>query len=274
MKAFLTILATVQIGVSAAQALTVEDMVLVPDSGHPFYISIFEVSDAKLKQVLNITRYKGDDWPTRIEKPEEAAEFCRRQGLRVPTVAEWLMAASNLGQHQNFTVVGDAVSSGRSFNYAGGDSVRTFDIDKLGIDGIGTVGMSGNRAEWVVDDSGQYQQCGGDYLVKDVNSYKLPTICGGPGSPLWSKNGRTTVRCVIDYSPDIQVTYTSNVRGNLKTYLEKLAGGGGGPVVAPSNDITIGENPLSNTPNNDKNRLTPPQPHYNGQRGPKLDEEF
>jgi hypothetical protein len=258
-----------------AQAVSVEDMVLVPDMAHPFYISIFEVSDQKLNQVLGIKRYNGDDWPTRVETSQEAAEFCRRQGLRLPTLAEWMQAASNMGQHQNFTVVGDSVNgSSKAFNYNGGDSVKTYDIDRLGIDGIGTVGMSGNRSEWVIDESGNYQQCGGDYLIKDVNQYKLAGICGNESSPMWSKGKRATARCVIDYSADVQVTYTSRVKGKLKEYLEKLANGGT-PVVAPgSSDITIGENSASQRPVNDPKRLNAPAPHYNGQNGPKLDEEF
>lgn len=269
MKTFLLIL-TIQLGLSAAQALTVEDMVLVPDQNHPFYISIFEVSDAKLKQVLNIARYKGDDWPTRVERPEEADEFCRRQGLRMPTKEEWMMAASNLGQNQNFTIVGDEAKGRRPFNYNAGDSVRIYDADQLGIDAIGTIAMSGNRAEWV-SDNGQFLQCGGDYLIKELETFKLQSICGGPNSKIWSKNGRTTVRCVIDYSPDIQVNLTANVKGSLKAYLDKL--GQAAPVVAPG-DITIGENSHSGSANGDKNRLNPPDPHYNGNRGPVLDEEF
>ncbi|OQW47977.1 MAG: hypothetical protein A4S09_14360 [Proteobacteria bacterium SG_bin7] len=272
MRIFFTVLA-VQMAL-AANAVTVEDMVLVPDVQKPFYINIFEVSDRMFEKVLNKRRYSGDEWPTRVETSQEAHDYCSRLGLRVPTVDEWMLAATNLGQNKNYSVVGDAykdAGGNKTFNWAGGDSIPV-NQDGVGIDAIGTVGMSGNRGEWVVDANGDYLQCGGDYHIKDPAVYHLNKICGGSKSPIWSSNKKTTVRCVIDYSPDIQVTYSNLVSGKLKVYLEKISQGGNGPVVTPG-DITIDDNRHSKMPTNSGDRLNPPEPNYNENR-PQLDDEF
>ncbi|OQW46978.1 MAG: hypothetical protein A4S09_16165 [Proteobacteria bacterium SG_bin7] len=210
-----------------ANAVTVEDMVLVPDERHPFYINIFEVSDLMFYKVSKIRRYKEqvDNWPTKVVSPEEAEAYCKGLGLRVPTLDEWMTAATNLGQNKNYSVIGDHYQDAagkKTFNWDGGDSVPVDDV-RAGIDSIGTVGMSGNRSEWVIDSRGNYLQCGGDYKIRHPKTYHFNTICGGSNTVIFSSTHRATVRCVIDYSPDIQVTYSARVKGQIKENLDRLS---------------------------------------------------
>ncbi|MGE0614583.1 MAG: SUMF1/EgtB/PvdO family nonheme iron enzyme [Bacteriovoracia bacterium] len=206
-----------------------EDMVLVP-APKPFLIDIFEGN--KNGSTTD------DEKPYNLQTVEAAAATCAQMGKRLPTQAEWLAAASALGKNRKYTLVGDKLtppSRGEwAVNIKGPESYGTRDWPKLGIDAIGTVGMTGNRPEWVSDGPAP-TQCGGGYEVSDPSDVELSRICSTRAEGRWRRRQLTgTVRCVVDYQPGdpVEVRYTSFVNGKLKDYVTQNT-----PAVVPAPEV-------------------------------------
>lgn len=179
-------------------------------------------------------------------KPNEAQSFCKLQGGRLPTPQEWTFAALNLYQNQNATNYSDRLLDYRGVptsNFDGKVERRSnettmkllvpgLDIvtrfKTLGIDAIGTVGMTGNIAELAVANVATQNQpvgfrdfsCGFDYTAQRdqvSQSIKSGQICQQNG---WNYLG---VRCVFDISSEntIQIFDSQKIQGNLRNYIEK-----------------------------------------------------
>ncbi|OQW50329.1 MAG: hypothetical protein A4S09_00610 [Proteobacteria bacterium SG_bin7] len=233
-----TILVFFQLAYSGQNYL--RDVVLVP-SDKPFYISIFEATTNDVR-VAALTF-------------SEADHYCSRLGMRLPTRDEWFQAASGLGKNKNFTLKEDALTAANRFHYNANSSVGVYDSQRLGIDIFGTVGMSGNRSEWVVNPDGTRGQCGWKYTLRNADDFRLNVICGDKKSTGWADDN-VTVRCVADYRPETRVELSQNVKGEHANYLAELV------RTAENNQI----NSQPEQPNQQEEQVP--------QAKPRLDDEF
>jgi hypothetical protein len=210
-------------------AIQVKDMVLVEDAARPFLIDVFEMSYTDAGQKAN-----NPTKAARLETLEQAKEACKAAGKRVPTDKEWLAAASALGKNRTYTLLGDEIfaqpkeKQGLKVRLGGSNSTPTREFAALGIDAIGTVGMTGNRAEWTVGASEKPVQCGFGYesKVSDYAFAELKNICTNDDSK-WSAQAdkkTATVRCVMDVEKDkaYQITYSDDVSGELKDHITSI----------------------------------------------------
>ncbi len=206
------------------QAATFTDMVLVPSLA-PFYIDIFETTCGETKAAIGACDMQDLNWkPARITF-KQAQEYCKSSGKRLPTYDEWLAAASHFGQNKNYSLRGDSLvdSSGKLLaNIRGTASIAPEKFDQLGIDAVGTVGMTGNRYEWGILDVQSPNapiQCGGQYETQLDSDVHLSNICR-TDSKTFAANA--TVRCVVDDHSGIKVDLSSRIKGELKVYIEQL----------------------------------------------------
>ncbi|MGE0614858.1 MAG: AAA family ATPase [Bacteriovoracia bacterium] len=261
-----------------AQNLT--DMVLVNDSNQAFYIDIFEPTATQVNAIVRGAASNDPNKAARITRFENAVAFCERQGKRVPTQQEWMAAASNLGRNRNYTLRGDALQDARgnllvniNGNYREADgstgSASPYLTSALGIDAIGTVGMTGNRAEWVYNNRAS-GQCGSRYEENNIANARLDRICSAPLSD------SATVRCVTNANGADTVTYSANVSGELLTYLNQIGGRGNGapPAVNPPAGNGRPNNPPARPGNNRPGDDEPEAPVQGPPPEPKYDNEF
>lgn len=187
------------------------NMIYVP-AAKPFFIDVFEAQ-----------RPGGGGKAFNFQSAEKAEEYCKGLNKRLPTRAEWLLAASNNGANKNFSGPGDRVEKdGKRLFHFGGEkaSFPTHEWEKIGVDAIGTVGMTGNRPEWVL--GADNVQCGGGYETKDTSDLRLNRTCSKESEGRWMREEKTaTARCVKDFSADEVATleYDASVTGALKDQL-------------------------------------------------------
>ena len=227
----------------------------------PVFIDMFEMTCGIAK-----TSHPGScdfgstNWkPARITSLSTAVKVCQGAGKRLSTREEWMAAATNLGRNQMTTLIGDSLKhpngdwkphvapAGKS-----GNAISPFDFASLGIDAIGTVGLTGNRAEWAVSQNQAYI-CGGAY---DENPLPLDQMCRTANS-----GDEATVRCVIEKDQVEAVSYSNVVTGELLAYVKSL------PQQVFQNELGdnrfIGDNPFSRGKNpSDPSRLDPQSPFY------------
>ncbi|OQW50331.1 MAG: hypothetical protein A4S09_00620 [Proteobacteria bacterium SG_bin7] len=194
---------------------TIEDMVYVP-STNPFLIDIFETGTSGY-----------DSKPAAMERAEKAVEYCKSVGKRIPTKKEWLAAASGSGKNKQYTLKDDRIFEvgGILLVNVGGNngSLRVSDWSRLGIDVSGTVGMTGNRGEWVQDSDGTVYQCGGSYRDPAADKLTLDKICATKSDNRWYHEGGATVRCILPLENGApKITYSRYVNGKLKSYIDTL----------------------------------------------------
>ena len=191
---------------SEAIQVVVQDMAYVPATP-PFLIDIFEYSDSRRNPL-----------PKAVSEVEEAQEICTKQGKRLPTVTQWLTAASGNGKNQWYSLQTDTLEPHEGAwpaNIYGTKVKPTHDFSSLGIDVLGTVAMTGNRAEWAVGPNGEPSHCGGSYDVYDLNDVELSRIC----RPAAQRRHRSspTVRCVAPFE-GVTRTFSSWVKGDLQKF--------------------------------------------------------
>ena len=228
MKLAVFVFLTLSTVVTSAQVVF-EDMILVEKGKTRFYLDIFEMNCGKANE---LAAKKGTVYcpfgteiiwkPSRMDF-DSAKAACEQQGKRLPTEAEWLMAGSRYGKNKNYTLREDRLqdSSGTyipNIMGKGGQSLPTTDFAKIGIDAIGTVGMTGNRAEWVIGANGRSMQCGGQYESTNLAELQLSTTCSSTRVA-----ASATARCVAEVKADTQVVYSSYVSGELLNYIESMS---------------------------------------------------
>ncbi len=117
-----------------------------------FYIDTHEVSQKEFEKIMgnNPSHFKGDDFPVETVSWEEAQEYCRRVGKRLPTSDEWEKAArggtaskyywgNELGENQ-----ANCGGCGSKFDYRKTAPVGSFSPNKFGL-----YDMAGNVWEWI-----------------------------------------------------------------------------------------------------------------------------
>jgi ATP-dependent Clp protease ATP-binding subunit ClpA len=224
---------------------TFTDMVLVEDKT-PFYIDIFEASNDHAATLGIVTR-----WPAYSDKPArlsfvQATSYCAKQGKRLATLQQWMAAASNLKNNSSYTLAGDKIvdASGNLIPNVNDKtkkgSLSVFNFDDLGIDAVGTVGMTGNRPEWVTNAAGA-QQCGGAYETSDLKSVELSKICS---ATVWA-SPTGTARCVATAKSSLNITYGINVKGQLQKHLTDINFGRSATSVVSNPNGAISYDALS-----------------------------
>jgi formylglycine-generating enzyme required for sulfatase activity len=123
------------------------------DAG-PFWIDAFEATRAAFARRPVPDPLRAASGMTR----EEAAEYCKREGGRLPTEDEWMVAAAGLGGHRYPWGETGAVCRRAAFGLAHGPcSFEGDGPDTVGShpDGDGQGGvhdLAGNVAEWTAGD--------------------------------------------------------------------------------------------------------------------------
>lgn len=245
-----------------AEAQVNRDMVPVGDQ---FWIDIFEMSCSEANALIAGSCRVGSVWkPNRIESPGVAESLCRAQGKQVPTLQQWMLAASNMGTHKSSTLVGDSTVKNQANvrEASHGESLAPENFRALGIDGIGTVGMTGNRAEWVrSDQGGSYFICGGGYEERFL---VLSEICR-PASQ--SRSESSTVRCVLPAgNAQLKPDFSVRVQAELASYLQsRLSAPASKNMILQWSwwdDRFIWDNFFSSKKASDESLLLPQSPFY------------
>lgn len=127
-----------------------------------FMIDKYEASNARFKQFMNATghpapAYWDDPRLNKANHPvvgvswNDAAAFCKWEGKRLPTEAEWERAAKGPSGENHYPWGGHTLDNTKA-NY-GQNVGRTQPVDAYpeGASGFGVYNMTGNVFEWVAD---------------------------------------------------------------------------------------------------------------------------
>lgn len=206
------------------------DMVLV-EAPRPFLIDVFELTRPNNKAY-------------RFKNLEEAQPHCAAQKKRIPTEEEWMAAARALrgkvARNRNYTLRGDQLyrdpknpsREGLLANVFGtkdnkdpeSGSANPADAKRVGIDTVGTLGLTGNRAEFVIGAGGRIVQCGGAYETpaSEAGRLKLDRLCSDKPAD-WPAE-TATVRCVADVDPAVGagIRYSDKITPDHRAYLMQL----------------------------------------------------
>jgi len=184
----------------------------------PFYIEIFETTGAEASALTSGISYTSRK-PGRMTLGQ-ATDVCRKKGMRLPTKEEWLAAASNVGANKRFSLRGDTIhrpDGALAVNISTGDSMH-LDDPRIGLDAIGTIAMTGNRAEYFLNRNGQGGLCGGEYETQSGADVELVRICEQP------INQRSTARCVVEAGVQpVKIKLSNRLAGERRSYIESLA---------------------------------------------------
>lgn len=152
----------------------------------PFLISIFETSCAEVKAIGAASNCahsgnKENNFPA-LMRLVDAEQYCQRKGMRLPTVSQWRAAAANGNSAKRYSTLGDIVVGGDGtfvVNIRSFLKKEVYLTDRLGIDEIGTVAMSGNAEEWAVGESGDAGAygCGGSNGSTGLRHLELRSTC-------------------------------------------------------------------------------------------------
>jgi formylglycine-generating enzyme required for sulfatase activity len=119
-----------------------------------FWMAKTEVTQAQWKSVMgnNPSEHKGDDLPVENVSWNDAQEFCRKAGLRLPTEAQWEYAcrAGSTGRYAGTGKLDDMGWYDRNSGH------ETHPVAKKKPNAWGLYDMHGNVWEWCQDWDGDY----------------------------------------------------------------------------------------------------------------------
>jgi formylglycine-generating enzyme required for sulfatase activity len=147
-----------------------------------FCIDIKEVTQKQYKSAMKAApwffKQCGDDCPVEQVSWNEANEYCRKTGKRLPTEAEWERAA-RAGSDARFPWRESPVAEHAWFNESAGGTIHPVGQKKP--NAYGLYDMAGNVAEWAHDcyDAVWYARMPADNPVNEAASCPLHTVRGG-----------------------------------------------------------------------------------------------
>jgi len=156
-----------------------------------FWISKYEVTQAEYSRVMgtNPSYFKCDDCPVENVSWEDAVEYARRVGGRLPTEAEWEYAARGGTQSRGYRYSGSNNLDEIGW-YNNNSGSKTHPVGQKQPNELGLYDMSGNVWEWCEDwYSSEYYQNSPQVEPKGPSSGTDRVLRGGS----WHNNG-------IDYN--------------------------------------------------------------------------
>jgi len=120
-----------------------------------FWMGKYEVTQAEYRRVMgtNPSNFKCDDCPVERVSWEDAAEYARRVGGRLPTEAEWEYAARGGNKSHGYRYSGSDTLDEVGW-YDNNSGSETHPVGQKKPNELGLYDMSGNVKEWCADSYG------------------------------------------------------------------------------------------------------------------------
>ncbi len=111
---------------------------------------------------------------------QEALDYCRHYGFRLPTEQEWEYAARSLGERVRYPGTNDVEEVDRYVRHLGNSArMHSFVVGTKEPNRLGLYDMGGNAFEWIGDYYEFYPEPGTEPVYKDLEGSSIRIIRGG-----------------------------------------------------------------------------------------------